>query len=410
MPSPSILLISTLDTKAQETLYLKDRIKALGARPVLMDLSMGTPDAGVPPADIPSSEVAKAGGSTIEEIRSSRERAKITATMIEGAKNLAKERFESGEIQGVIGLGGSTGSLMATEVMRALPYGVAKLMVSSTAALPGLSTRYIGKGDIALFHTVIEISGLSNLLKQALDRAAQAICAMAEVPLPETQRAKGQIAVALTMVGPCEHCASTVRKKLEEKGCQVIGFSAAGISDAAMEDMVHQGLFDAVIDLAPGGVGEALWKGMRASGPHRMEAAGDMGIPQIVAPCSVNFMTPRKSQYKPDYYERRKVDLDKHRTWIRISPEEMEAVANAFADKLNRAKGPVRVVVPKKGWSAVDREGSPAYDPKEDAIFTNVLKKNLKEGIIVREVDVNLEDPEFAEAIVEAFWEIIEKQ
>ncbi len=409
MPAPAILLISTLDTKARETLYLKDAIEAIGARPILMDLSMGTPDARIPPADIPAAEVAKAGGSAIEAIRASRERAKITTTMIEGAKKLAKEAAEKGEIQGVIGLGGSTGSLMATEVMRALPFGLAKLMVSSTAALPGLSTRYIGKGDIALFHTVIEIAGLSALLKQALDRAARAICAMAQVPPPESRRDEGQIVVALTMLGPCEHCASAVRKRLEVGGCQAIGFSAAGISDAAMEDMVRQGLFDAVIDLAPGGVGEALWKGMRASGPHRMEAAGDMGIPQVIAPCSANFMTPRKSQYKPEYYERRKVDLDKHRTWIRISPEEMEAVAKAFAEKLNKAKGPVRVVIPNKGWSAVDREGSPAYDPEEDAIFTNLLKKELKKDIIVREVDANLEDPSFADAVVKAFWEIMKK-
>jgi uncharacterized protein (UPF0261 family) len=406
MSSTTILLISTLDTKAQETLYLKEKIEVIGARPVLMDLSMGTPDAGIPPADITSDDVARAGGSTIEEIRNSRERAKITATMIAGAKSIAKNHYEKGGIQGVIGLGGSTGSLMATEVMRALPYGVAKLMVSSTAALPGLSTRYIGKGDIALFHTVIEIAGLSNLLKQALDRAAQAICAMAAVPVPESTRDKNQTIVALTMLGPCEHCASAVRKQLESEGYQVIGFSAAGISDAAMEDMIRQGLFDAVIDLAPGGVGEALWKGMRASGPHRMEAAGDMGIPQVIAPCSVNFMTPRKSQYKPDYYERRKVNLDKHRTWIRISPQEMEAVAKTFTEKLNRAKGPIRVVIPKRGWSAVDREGSPAYDPDGDAIFSNILKRELKEDIIVREVDTNLEDPEFAEVVVDAFRKI----
>ncbi|RTZ92365.1 MAG: UPF0261 family protein [Deltaproteobacteria bacterium] len=409
MAKSTILVISTLDTKAQETLYLKEKIRESGSRPILMDLSMGTPDAGVPPAEIPAAEVARAGGSHIEEIRNSRERAKITAIMIEGAKKLAKDAYEKGEVQGVIGLGGSTGSLMATEVMRALPFGMAKLMVSSTAALPGLSTRYIGKGDIALFHTVIEIAGLSNLLKQALDRSASAICAMAQIPLPARERDKDQIVVALTMLGPCEHCASAVRKRLESDGCQVIGFSAAGISDAAMEDMVRQKLFDAVIDLAPGGVGEALWKGMRASGPHRMEAAGDVGIPQVIAPCSVNFMTPRKSQYKPEYYERRKVDLDKHRTWIRISPEEMEAVAKAFAEKLNKAKGPVHVVIPTKGWSAVDREGSPAYDPKEDAIFTKVLKKELKNGRIIREVDANLEDPSFAEAVVAAFWEVVDR-
>ena len=68
---------------------------------------------------------------------------------------------------------------MATDVMRALPFGVPKMMVSSTAALPGLSTRYIGTGDIAIFHTVIEISGLTDPLKNVLDRAAAAIVAMA---------------------------------------------------------------------------------------------------------------------------------------------------------------------------------------------------------------------------------------
>ena len=403
----AILIISTLDTKGEETLYLKNSIEKAGGRPMVMDLSMGIPGADLPPAEIPSSAVAEAGGSTINEIRASRERSKITATMIKGAIAIALEKQASEEIQGVIGLGGSTGSLMATEVMRALPFGVPKIMVSSTAALPGLSTRYIGKGDIALFHTVIEISGLSNLLKQALDRAAAAVCAMAAVPLPAVTKDKNNPAVALTMLGPCEHCASAIRKGLEKKGYQVTGFSAAGISDAAMEDMIRQGLFNAVIDLAPGGVGEALWKGMRSSGPRRMEAAGEMGIPQIIAPCSVNFMTPRKSQYKPDYHKRRKYDLDKHRTWIRISPDEMALVAETFAEKLNRAKGPVRVLIPEKGWSAVDKPGSNVYDPAEDHIFEKILEKALNPAITIIRVNANLEDPEFAEAVLAAFRDII---
>jgi len=225
----AILIISTLDTKGEETLYLKNSIEKAGGRPMVMDLSMGIPGADLSAAEIPSSAVAEAGGSTINEIRASRERSKITATMIKGATAIALEKQASEEIQGVIGLGGSTGSLMATEVMRALPFGVPKIMVSSTAALPGLSTRYIGKGDIALFHTVIEISGLSNLLKQALDRAAAAVCAMAAVPLPAVTKDKNNPAVALTMLGPCEHCASAIRKGLEKKGYQVTGFSAAGI-------------------------------------------------------------------------------------------------------------------------------------------------------------------------------------
>ena len=399
----TILIIATLDTKGEETLFIRDKLSGLGKRPVIMDISMGGKGEGG--VEIPAEEVAKAGGSSLREIHESKDRATNTAIMTSGAIKIAGELVGRGEVDGVTGIGGSTGSLMATDVMRTLPFGIPKLMISSTAALPGMSTRYIGTSDIALMHSVIEISGVNEVLKNVIDRAAYAICGMAEAtPLKELKPRTRLI--ALTMLGSCEKCASRVRKALEGKGVQVVGFSAAGIGDRAMEEMVAQGLFDGIVDLAPGGVMEHLVGGMRDAGPHRLEAAGEKGIPQVVSTCGVNHITPPKKAYTEDYRSRRKYDLDKYRTWLRASPEELREAAQAFAQKLNKAAGPVRIVIPLKGWSSVDCFGNPTYDPDEDMIFVEELGKLLKPEVEVRIVKANMEEPLFAEAILKACEEV----
>ncbi|MBP8625267.1 MAG: Tm-1-like ATP-binding domain-containing protein [Syntrophorhabdaceae bacterium] len=396
-----ILIISTLDTKGVETFYLRDKIRQLGKTPIVLDISM-RPSEGFAP-DIASDIVAEAGGSTYKEILTSRERAKNTAIMTKGASSIAIDMWKRGELDGIIGIGGSTGSLIATDVMRALPFGVPKMMISSTAALPGMSTRYIDIGDIALFHSVVEISGLSDVLRNVIDRAAYGICGMVEAESPPgVKRGEGKKAIALTMLGPCERCASRVRQALEAKGFDVIGFSAAGIGDRAMEAMVEQGLFSGVIDLAPGAVIEHLVGGMRDAGPTRMEAAGRSGIPQVISTCGLNHITPPKSKYTENHKNRRRYDLDKFRTWLRASPDELKKAAIEFKRKLNNAAGPVKIVLPMKGWSSVDAPGGVTYDPDEDRVFLEELKNGLKKGINIIEVDANMEEPLFAEAVVNA--------
>ena len=408
----TILIISTMDTKGDETRYLIKKIEGLGLVPLLMDISMrgaeGIDSHAVssPCETISPRQVASAAGSSMEEILASRERARITGIIISGAVRMAGELHAKGKVDGVMALGGSTGSLMATEVMRSLPFGLPKLMISSTAALPGLSTRYIGTGDIALFHSVIEISGVTDLLRNVMDRAAHAMAGMVADGVQSLRTGIG-VPVAMTMLGPCEKCASSVRRALEHAGRQVIGFSAAGIGDRAMEEMISQGFFKGVIDLAPGGVGEHLFGFMRDAGPDRLESAGRKGIPQVVSTCSVNHMTPARSRYLPEYHERRKYDLDKFRTWLRMSPDELSQVAGVFAEKLNRSLGPVRVVIPLKGWSSVDAVGNPTYDPEEDRVFIDALSAKLRPEIPVIEVDANMEDPDFAEAVTAAALEIL---
>jgi len=172
----TVLILSTLDTKGAETLYLRQKATALGLATLVMDLSMRGPSAWT--ADILADQIATAAGSALDQLRQSRDRAGITATTIAGASRIAGDLCRQGRIDGVMAIGGSTGSLMATDVMRTLAFGIPKLMISSTAALPGLATRYIGTGDIMLFHSVIEVAGVSDLLKNVVDRAVYAMAGM----------------------------------------------------------------------------------------------------------------------------------------------------------------------------------------------------------------------------------------
>jgi len=292
-------------------------------------------------------------------------------------------------------------------VMHSLPFGFPKILVSSAAALPGLSTRFLQTSDILLFNSVVEIAGQTGLLRNALDRAALAMAGMLQgrVTEPSAGRTK---AIAMTMVSPCEKCARTVRAGLEKRGYGVVGFHATGIGDRAMEAMLSEGRFTGVIDLAPGGVGEHLYGFMRDAGPNRLESAGRMGIPQLISTCGVNHITPRKSRYTREHDLRRKHPIDRLRTWLRMSPVELKEVAALFAEKLNWSRGPVRVVIPLRGWSSVDAPGNATYDPQEDRLFTKELRKTLKKDIEIVEVDANMEDPEFAEAVVKAALDLFQ--
>ena len=331
--------------------------------------------------------------------------------MVDGARQKVLDLYSHGELSGIISVGGTTGTRMSTSIMKSLPFGIPKVAVSSTAALPGLASRYIGTADITLMHSVVEIAGLNDLMRNVLARAAGAICGMvggsARVPVSFDIEGKRSL-IAMTHFGPCEECAVNVRKQLEQKGHQVIGFSAAGIGDRAMEEIIEtQNIFSAVIDLAPGGVGEELLGFARAAGPSRLEGAGKIGIPQVIAPCGVNFGSPLKRKYKPEYESRKQYAYDAVRTFVRLSDEELIMVAATMAKKLNKAKGPVKVVIPTGGWSSVDKKEADFYDGEADAVFVTELKKQLSQDIEVREIDADLESPEFASAVVEALIDII---
>ena len=407
--STVIVVTATLDTKWREAGFLRSEIEAEGYSTLLMDIGMrGNP--GIV-ADITREQLISAAGHDPEEFARIDDRAKLMQIITAGATKKMHELNSSGNLGGIISVGGTTGTQMGTAVMKSLPFGLPKFALSSTASLRGLAARYIETADITLMHSVVEIIGLDDLVRNAISRAAKAVCAMVEANMksPVSARKPGEKPlIALTTFRPTEKCATMVRSQLEEQGYQVIGFSAAGIGDKAMEEMIErENVFGAVVDLAPGGVGEELLKFDRAAGPTRLEAAGKAGIPQVIAPGGVNWGSPLKSRYKPEYYQRKIYDLDALRAFVKLSQDEMVMVADAMADKLNQARGPVKFLIPLGGWSSVDPRGTELYEPEIDRAFTEELKKRLRPDIEVREIDADFETPEFAQAVVQAFNEVM---
>ena len=404
-----IVILSTLDTKGEEAGYLKGLIEAQGFKTILMDTSIGGEPTIRP--DISSGEVAAAGGGNIRDIRASKNTGEVTPIMIRGASLKVLELLAKGELDGIISFGGASNTTSATTVMKALPFGIPKLMVSSTASMPAYAAMYIGTKDITMMHSVVDISGLNDLTKAVLERAAGGICGMAAASDGAVKPKSTSPLIALSTFKFAEECGQHAMALLEKKGYTVIPFHAQGMGDKAMEELIDQGLFNAVVELVPAGVSEELLGGNRAAGPHRLEAAGRVGIPQVITPCGFDMLScgplGRREKGDPLWTTRelakRKIFIpDEFRVQARTSAEELLEVAALVAQKLNQSKGPVKFFIPTKGWSTLSVVGADLYDPETDAVFAPALKEHLRPGIEVSEVPMEINSPEFAEALVGA--------
>ena len=412
----TIVLVSTLDTKASEAAFLKAFIQTRGHRVILLDTNTGGEPSLRP--DISAKEVAEAGGGNIDEIRKMKDTEKAYGIMIEGAIRKVRGLLEKAELDGIISFGGASNTAVATTIMKSLPFGIAKVMLSSTAAMPAYAGGYFGTKDIAILHSVVDIVGFNPLVRDILKRGAGAICGMVETggglqSLSTKTREKDLI--ALTEFKFSEECCSHIRKLLEEEGFEVIPFHAQGSGDRAMEELIGEGLFQGVMDIVPAGVGEELLGGNRAAGPHRLERAGEMGIPQLIAPCGFDMLScgplERGDRGDPLWASKnikgRKLFVpDAFRVQARTTAEELREVAREVAKKLNKAKGPVVVLIPLRGWSSLDIEGMPLYDPEADKAFIQELKAHLNSTISVIDLDLHLNTRQFAEEAVHRFVEL----
>jgi len=416
----TIVLVSTLDTKGSEATFLKDLIQERGHRVILIDTNTG----GEPsiPTDISSREIAEAGGENIEEVRKMKDTAKISSIMIEGAIKKVKLLLEKGELDGIVSFGGASNTAIATAIMKALPFGIPKVMLSSTAAMPAYAGGYFGTKDIAMIHSVVDIAGLNLLVEDLLKRAAGAISGMVEMrgsPESLSGSSKENNLIALTEFKFSEECCSHIRHLLEERGLEVIPFHAQGIGDRAMEDLIKEGLFQGVLDIVPAGVGEELLGGNRAAGPNRLENAGQMGIPQIITPCGFDMLScgpmERGDRGDPlwvskDIKNRKLFIPDVFRVQARTTSQELREIAREMAKKLNQSKGPVAILIPLKGWSSLDREEMPLYDPEADQAFLDELRIHLTRKISLVELDLHLNTLEFAEVAVLQFMKLYKRE
>ena len=415
----TIVLVSTLDTKGSEAAFLKALIQERGHRVILLDTNTGG-EASLSP-DISAKEVVEAAEWGIEEIRKMKDTGKAAAIMIKGAIKKVKSLLEKGELDGIISFGGASNTAMGTAIMKSLPFGIAKVMVSSTAAMPAYAGAYFGTKDIAILHSVVDIAGLNPLVKDILKRGAGAICGMVEMGgrLNSFSRTAGRKdLIALTEFKFSEECCSHVRYLLEERGFEVIPFHAQGTGDRAMEELIGDGFFQGVMDIVPAGVGEELLGGNRAAGPQRLEKAGEMGIPQVITPCGFDMLScgplERGDRGDPLWVSRgiknRKLFIpDAFRVQARTTSQELREIAGDVARKLNGSKGPLVFLIPLKGWSSLDQEGMPLYDPAADGAFIQELKVHLSPKIPIIDLDLHLNTREFAQEAVNQFIRLYEK-
>jgi len=413
--SRHIVILSSLDTKGEEAGYLKDLIEARGFETLLLDTSIGREPTLA--ADISSEEVARLGGGDIQEIRASRDTGRVTPIMIRGAILKVQELAGQGLLDGIIAFGGASNTTSATTVMKALPFGIPKLMVSSTASMPAYAAQYIGTKDITMMHSVVDISGLNDLTKAVLERAAGGICGMAAASGGPVKPQGSAPLIALTTFKFAEECGQHAMELLERRGYTVIPFHAQGIGDGAMEELIEQGLFRAVLDLVPAGVIEELLGGNRAAGPHRLEAAGRMGIPQVLTPCGYDTLScgplSRREAGDPLWTslrlaERKIFVPDEFRVMARTRGDEVCRAAEVTARKLNQSKGPVKFLIPTQGWSSLSTKGADLHEPATDALFAPALRAHLRPDIEVSELPMELNSPEFAAALVTALQGMIE--
>jgi uncharacterized protein (UPF0261 family) len=414
----TVLLIGTFDTKGKEYQYLRGKLEEEGVRPFLMDVSCKRVPSEFS-SDIPCKEVAQAAKADFFSV-SQLERVPAQKVMTEGAIKLSKELFQQGRFHGIMALGGSNGSAIACAVMQRFPLGMPKIMVSTMAS--GDVRGYVGNRDIVMFNPVGDIS-INRMTKRIFLNAVRAMAGMLKGEnVNEEER---RIQVAVTVFGVVQPCAEHAKELLEEKGFEVILFHTSGTGGMALEELVKLGEIDAVLDVSTTELADEVVGGVLSAGPYRMEAAGAMGIPQVIVPGAIdliNFKTPETVPLK--WKDRVFYRHTPHITLMRTDPEESAFLGRLFANKINQAKGQTVVLIPVRGFSAYDSPkepnsitllGGPAerswFWPESDQSFCQALKENLNSPRArYKELPVHINEPAFAEAAAQELETMIRQQ
>jgi len=395
-----LLIIATLDTKGREAAYVKDCIQALGIHPILMDV--GTLEEPLTNPDITRGEVVEAAGSHLDSIKE-KERSVAVAAVQKGGAILARRLFEEGKLHGVFGMGGGTGTAIATHIMRSLPFGLPKVVLSTVVSRD--IKEYVGTKDILMFHSVADILGLNAFMRLILGQAAYAVAGMIE---KGSEIKKEKPMVAVTAYGINSACAIQAEPLLQKKGYEMIAFHANGCGGMAMEEFVAQGLVAGVLDFTTHEIADEMFGGYcKGIGPARLETAGQFGIPLVVVPGGLDNAVFSPFYPMPDRLKGRKTHSHDIRFCVRMGPEEMRQFAHIVGEKLNKSKGPTHILIPKKGWSEADKPGMELFDPKTDQIFVDELRDVINPDIPIEEIDLHISDPAFALRAVEVLDKMI---
>lgn len=403
----TIVILATLDTKGLEADYLREFIQSRGYRTILVDMSILSPV--MAQADIPREEVARQGGSELEHLVAAKNRDESMEVMGVGTANVLAKLYNGGRLDGVLGIGGVQGTWLSTRAMQALPIGVPKVVASATAS--GDIRPFIRDKDIAVLFSVADILGGPNTVTRVtLGNAASAVMGMVESG-PSLKVPKDRTLVGATAFGATTPAIMRCTQSLNEKGYEVVTFHANGACGAAMEELIDTGVIGAVLDLTTHELVSEIYPvdiylPVRQG---RLEAAARKGIPTVYAPGgTLGFIfggvdaIPEKYRGRPTYQHNPSICV------VSLDAEETRHVARVAAERLSASTGPVKVLVPMKGWWQLDRPGGPLENPGGIATYLDTFKQHLSPMIGYKEVDAHINDPEFADEATSCLLELLE--
>ncbi|MEV6651840.1 Tm-1-like ATP-binding domain-containing protein [Streptomyces sp. NPDC051219] len=410
-----VALVGTLDTKGVEYGWLRERLLRSGVEVVVVDAGViGEPRIR---ADIPRAEVARAAGADLSRLRADSDRGAAVTAMARGAAATVLRLHAENRLHGVLAVGGSGGTSIATRAMRALPLGVPKLMVSSMAA--GDVSPYVGSADITMMYSVVDIAGINSVLAPVLANAADAIAGMAKgfataprALLPADLGSGGRPLVAASMAGVTTPGVDAARERLTELGYEVLVFHASGAGGRTLESLAEQGLFAGVLDLTLCELADELVGGILSAGPGRLGAAGRQGVPQVVSPGALDMVKFGPLDTLPERFRDRQVRVHNPSiTVIRTTERECADLGRGIAAKLRESTGPTTVCVPLRGLSTLGAPGGPYHHPVADEALFTALRDGLRDSAVeVVDFDTHLNDPAFGRAAAERLHRMITRR
>ena len=402
--SKTIAIVACLDTKGEEVRFLKQTIEAVGASVHVIDTGV-LGDAVFAP-DTARDVVAEAGGQSLGALLERNDRGHAMTIMSSGAAKVVHDLYDAGKIDGIIAAGGSANTTIGSTAMAALPVGFPKVLVSTLAA--GDVSPYVGVKDVTLMYSVVDIAGINRISARILSNAAHAITAMANAEPPSDSSADSRPLIAATMFGVTTPCVTEARKILEDAGYEVLVFHATGTGGRAMEGLIADGYIAGVLDITTTELADERVGGILSAGPDRLHAAGRAGIPQVVSTGAVDMVNFGPIESVPTEFADRL--FYKHNptvTLMRTTPDECAEIGRRIATRIGTSKGPVKVLLPLGGVSAIATEGQAFHAPEADARCFDALRTGVPESVEVIEYEREINDPAFARACAEALLEMM---
>ncbi len=400
----TVVIVGALDTKGEEFAYVKALLKKKRVKTIVVDFGVLGEPAFEP--DISRSVVAASGGGDLARFRFGEHKDEAMKVMADGLAHVVRQLYDTGSLDGIIGMGGSGGTSIATSAMRTLPVGVPKLMVSTVAG--GDVSAYAGAKDITFMPSIVDVAGFNRISRAIYTNAAGAIAGMVSLSAPE-QAADKPLIVA-SMFGNTTKAVDHARGILEGSGYEVLVFHATGTGGKTMESLIADGLIAGSLDITTTELADEVCGGVFSAGPDRCWAASKAGIPAVLVPGCVDMANFWGIDTVPEkYHDRNLYQWNPNVTLLRTNVAENVKIGEMIAAAANAATAPVAILLPLKGVSQLDSPGGQFWDPEADRACYEAIRQNLKPGIPVIDVDHNINDPEFSGTVAETLLELLKK-